>query len=135
MTKTINWFMSLSLRELLIRIPALSQRKTLLETKNRTLKCSKRHYSTVRAMKNVGVLTEDGAFALFFFPTLVDLTAQESPPPGICHPRQKKDPNARGSAREGGLGTAGIDFTKTIIPLALIAFESKAHSAFGLMGY
>jgi len=28
-----------------------------------------------------------------------------------------------------------LDFTKTIIPLALIAYESIAHSAFGLMGY
>ena len=38
-----------------------------------------------------------------------DLTAQESPPPGICHPRQK-DTNARGSAGGGGeLGAPGID--------------------------
>ena len=28
-----------------------------------------------------------------------------------------------------------LDFTKTIIPLALMAFESKAHSAFGLMSW
>ena len=53
-------------REVLIRIRELLQRKTLIETKNRTLKCLKRHYSTVRSMKNVAVLTEDGAFALFF---------------------------------------------------------------------
>ena len=51
-----------------IRILALLQGKTLTETKNRTLKCLKRHYSTVRSMKNVAVLTEDGAFALFFRP-------------------------------------------------------------------
>ena len=37
------------------------ERKTLLETKNRTLKCLKRHYSTVQSKKNVAVLTEDGA--------------------------------------------------------------------------
>ena len=55
-----------SRREVLIRILALLQRKTLIETKNRTLKCLKRHYSTVRSMKNVAVLTENGAFALFF---------------------------------------------------------------------
>ena len=77
-------------REVLIRIIALLQRKTLTETKNRTLKCLKRHYSTVRSMKNVAVLTEDGAFALFFRPHRGDLTAQESPPPGIYHPTQKK---------------------------------------------
>ena len=50
-----------SRREIFIRILALLQRKTLLETKNRTLKCVKRHYSTVQSMKNVAVLTEDGA--------------------------------------------------------------------------
>ena len=55
-----------SRREVLIRILALLQRKTLIETKNRTLKCLKWHYSTVRSMKNVAVLTENGAFALFF---------------------------------------------------------------------
>ena len=55
-----------SRREVLIRILALLQTTTLPETKNRTLKCLKRHYSTVRSMKNVAVLTEDGAFALFF---------------------------------------------------------------------
>ena len=32
---------------------------------------------------------EDGALALFFVPTPADLTVQESPSPGICHPRQK----------------------------------------------
>ena len=58
----------------------------------RTLKCLKWHYSTLRSMKNVAVLTEDGAFALFFRP----------------HPREfaiqgKKNANARGSAR-GGAG-------------------------------
>ena len=41
-------------------------------------------------MENVAVLTEDGAFGLFFQPHRGDLTAQESPPPGICHPTQKK---------------------------------------------
>ena len=51
-----------------IRILALLQRKTLIETKNRTLKCLKWRYSTVRSMKNVAVLTEDGAFAVFFCP-------------------------------------------------------------------
>ena len=31
--------------------------------------------------------------------------------------------------------TNQLDFTKTIIPLALIAYESMDHLAFGLMGY
>ena len=34
-------------REVLITNIALLQRKTLIETKNRTLKCLKRHYLTV----------------------------------------------------------------------------------------
>ena len=55
----------MSLRcEVLIRILALLQRKMLAETKNRTLKCLKWHYSTVRSKRNVAVLTEDRAFAL-----------------------------------------------------------------------
>ena len=65
------------------------QRKTLIETKNRTLKCLKWHYLTVRSMKNVAVLTEDGVFALFFRPHPGGFEAQESPPQGVCHPRQK----------------------------------------------
>ena len=58
-----------------------------IETKNRTLKCLKWHYSTVRSMKNVAVLTEDGAFALFFRPHPGDL---------------QKNANAWGSPRGGG---------------------------------
>ena len=74
-----------------IRI-ALLQGRMLIEIKNRTLKCIKWHYSTVRSMKNVAVLTEDEAFALFFRP----------------HPREfaiqgKKNANARGLTR-GGAG-------------------------------
>ena len=80
--------------EVLVRILALLQRKKLIETKSRTLKCLKWHYSTVRSMKNVAALTEDGAFALFF-----------------RHLRQKIA-NARGSIRGGGrvLGAGGIDW-------------------------
>ena len=66
----------MSLRhEVLIRI-ALLQRQMLTETKNRTLKCLKWHYSTVGLMKNVAVLMEDGAFALFG-------SLSSSPPQGI----------------------------------------------------
>ena len=52
-----------------------------------------------------------GHLLSFFVPTPEDLTAQESPPPGICHPRQK-NANSRGSARGrgGGLGAGGIDW-------------------------
>ena len=58
-------------------------------------------------MKNVAVLTEAGHLPSFLVPTPEDLTAQESPLPGICHPRQnQKNANARGSARAGGGGGA-----------------------------
>ena len=83
-----------SRREVLIRILALLQRKTLIETKNRTLKCLKWHYSTVRSIKNVAVLTEDGAFALFIRPHPREFAIQD-----------KKNANARESA-EGGEGWA-----------------------------
>ena len=82
-----------SRREVLIIILALLQRKTLIEPKNRTLKCLRRRYSTVRSMKNVAVLTEDGAFALFFRPN-----------PGGLAIQGKKNGNDRGSARGGGGG-------------------------------
>ena len=93
-----------SRREVLIRILALLQRKTLIETKNRTLKCLRRHYSTVRSMKNVAVLMEAGHLHSFFVPTPADLTPQESPPPGICHPRQKKKKNEMPGGQQGGGG-------------------------------
>ena len=90
-----------SRREVLIRILALLQRKTLIETKNRTLKCLKWNYSTGRSMKNVTVLTEDGGICPLFL----------SPPRGIWqlkspHPREfaiqgKKNANAPGSAPRG----------------------------------
>ena len=80
-----------SRREVLIRILALLQRKTLIETKNRTLKCLKRHYSTVRSMKNVAVSTHPGGFVSSRVLT-----------PGKLPSKAKKIANARGSAQGGG---------------------------------
>ena len=91
-----------SRREVFIRILALLQRKTLNETKNRTLK------STVRSMKNVAVLTEDGEFAHFFSPHPGAFDSSRNPTPGNLPSKVKKKANARGSAR-GALGAAGID--------------------------
>ena len=62
--------------------------------KNRTLKRLKGRNSTVRSMKNVAVLTEDGAFTVFFRPLPREYAIQG-----------KK--NARGSARAGGGGGEG----------------------------
>ena len=66
----------------IVRILALLQRKTLIETKNRTLKCLKWNYSTVLSMKNVALLTEDGAFALFFRPHPGGFDSSKVPTPG-----------------------------------------------------
>ena len=89
-----------SRREVLIRI-ALLQRKTLIETKNRTLKYVKWHSSTVRSKKNVAVLTEDGAFALFFRPHPGGFDSSRAPSPGNL-PFKAKKSQCRGSARGGG---------------------------------
>ena len=76
-------------REVLIRIIALLQRKTLVETKNHTLKCLKRLYSTVRSMKNVAMLPEDGAFTLFFRPHW-GFDSSRVPTPGNLPSKAKK---------------------------------------------
>ena len=98
-----------SRREVLIRILALLQRKTLIETKNRTLKCLKWHYSTVRSMKNVAVLTEDGAFALFFRPHPGGFDSSRVPTPGNLPSKAKKMLMPGG--QPGGGGWAQLELT------------------------
>ena len=92
-----------SRREVLIRILALLQRKTLIETKNRTLKW---HYWTVRSIKNVALLTEDGAFALFFRPHPRGFDSSRVSTPGNLLDQGKKIANTRG---QGVLGPAGFE--------------------------
>ena len=104
-----HWCMS-SQREVFIRILALLQRKTLIETKNRTLKCLKRHYSTVQSMKNVTVLTKDGAFALFFCPHPGGFNSSRVPTPREFAIQGEQNANARGSARGWG-GAGQLDLT------------------------
>ena len=61
-------------------------------------------------MKNVAVLTEDGALALFFRPHPGGFDNSRVPTPGNLPSRAKKNANAGGSARGGGgLGAGGID--------------------------
>ena len=104
-----HWCTS-SQREVFIRILALLQRKTFIETKNHTLKCLKRHYSTVQSMKNVTVLTKDGAFALFFPPHPGGFDSSRVPIPRQFAIQGQKIANAGGQPGAGvGLGTAGID--------------------------
>ena len=92
-----------SRREVLIRILALLQRKTLIETESHTLKCLKWHYSTVRSMKNVAALTEDGAFAISG-----GFDSSRVPTPGNLQSKAKKM-LIPGGQPGGGLGAGGID--------------------------
>ena len=93
-----------SRREVLIRILALLQRKTLIETKNRTLKCLKWNYSTGRSMKNVAVLTEDRAFALFFRPHHRGFDSSRVPTPRNLPSKAKKMLTPGGQPGRGGAG-------------------------------
>ena len=99
----------MSRREVLIRILALLQRKTLIKTKNCTLKHLKWHYSTVQSMKNVAVLTEDGAFALFFRPHPGGFDSSRVPTPRNLPSKAKKMLMPRDQPGGGGLSAAGID--------------------------
>ena len=65
-------------------------------------------------MKNVAVLTNDGAFALFFCPHPGGFDSSRDPTPGNLPSKAKKMVmGGKESAWEGGLGmglgTAGID--------------------------
>ena len=69
-------------------------------------------------MKNVAVLTEDGAFALFSRPHPGGFDSSRVPTPGNLPSKAKINANARKSARgpEGGggwLGVGGIDWCIT----------------------
>ena len=98
-----------SRREILMRILALLPRKTLIETKNRTLKCLKRHYSTVRSMKNVAVLTEDGALTLFFRLHPGGFDSSRVPTLGNLPSKAKTMLMPGGQPGEGRLGATGND--------------------------
>ena len=84
-----------------------------VETKNRTLKCLKWHYLTVRSMKNVAVLTEEGAFALFFRPHPGGFDSSRVPTPRNLPSKAKKmlmPGGQRPRGRGGGQGAGGIDW-------------------------
>ena len=104
-----------SRREVLIRILALLQRKTLIETKNRTLKCLKWHYLTVRSMKNVAVLTEDGEFALFFRPHPVGFGSSRVPTPGNLPSKAKMLMPGSQPGGGGGGGWAQVELTDALL--------------------
>ena len=106
----------MSLRhEVLIRILVLLQRKTLLETKNRTLKSLKPPYSTVQSMKNVAVLTEDRAFAVFFRPHHGGFDSSRVPTPRNLPSKAKKMLTPGGQpGRGGGGGWVQLELTDAL---------------------
>ena len=59
-------------------------------------------YSTVRSRKNVAVLTEDGAFALFFRPDPGRFDSSRVPNPGNLPSKAKEMFLPEGQAGEGG---------------------------------
>ena len=64
----------------------------------------------------------------FFVPTPEDLTAQESPPPGICHPRQK-NANARG----GGGGWGQVELTDALMVCGSTPTEGTVFLFWGVV--
>ena len=79
-----------SRREVLIRILALL------------------YYWTVRSIKNAALLTEDGAFALFFRPHPGGFASSRVPTPVNLPSKANKMP-IPGGQPGGGLGAGGID--------------------------
>ena len=77
-------------------------------------------------MKNVAVLTEGGALALFFRPHPGGFDSSRVPTPGNLPTKAKKNANARGSARgrrglddARGVGWVQLELTDALIWLRL----------------
>ena len=70
--------------------------------KNRTLKGLKWNYSTVRSIKNVALLTENGAFALLFRPHPGGFDSSKVPTPGNLPSKAQKMPMPGGQPGRGG---------------------------------
>ena len=64
-------------------------------------------------MKNVVVLTEDGALALFFHPHPGEFDSSRVSTPGNL-PSKAKNANARGSVRGGEGGWAQVELTDAL---------------------
>ena len=87
----------------------LLQRKTVIETKNSHIKMLKMVlFDCAITMKNVAVLTEDGALALFFRPHPGDLfDSSRVPTPGNLPSKAKKMIMPGGQPCGGGGGGWG----------------------------
>ena len=103
----MNWCRS-SRREL-----ALLQRKALIETKKSHIKMLKMALFYCAISEKCCSVVGGRGIPPFFRPHPGDMTAQESPPRGICYPRLKKKKKTLmlmpGGQPGEGLGAAGID--------------------------
>ena len=113
-----------SWREVLTRILVLLQKNTLIKPKNRTLQCLKRHYLTVRSIKNVAVFTEDGAFALFFRPHPRGFDSSRVPTPGNLTSKAKKMLMPGGQPGKEGGGWAQVELTDALSLFVIIIITS-----------
>ena len=96
--------------EVFIRILAVLQRKTLIETKNRTLKYLNDVIRLCDQWKMLQCWQRKGICPLFSFPPQ-GIWQIKSPHTREFAIQGKKNANARGSAEGGGgLGAAGIDW-------------------------
>ena len=113
-------------RLLKIRILALLQSKTLLETKNRPLKCLKRHYLTLQSITNVA----DGGRGVcpLFSSPLRGIWQVKSPNPLWIMPGGQPGRVLKGGG--GGLSAAGIHLCTLKKPRA---FSVLSHVAIHLL--
>ena len=77
-------------------------------------------------MKNVALLTEDGAFALFFRPHRGGFDSSRVPTPGNLPSKAKRNANSRGSARGGG-GWAQVELLYHALKSYLSNIQISLH--------
>ena len=77
-------------------------------------------------MKNVALLTEDGAFALFFRPHRGGFDSSRVPTSGNLPSKAKRNANSRGSARGGG-GWAQVELLYHALKSYLSNIQISLH--------
>ena len=82
---------------------------------------------SVRSIKNVALLTEDGAFALFFLPHPGGFASSRVPTPGNLQSKAKKMLIPGGQPGGGGLGAGGIDWCITLISKYKALYGKKTY--------
>ena len=93
----------------MLSTPSFKKSLVVEQFQGNYVKCLKWNSSTVRSMKIVAVLTEDGAFALFFRPHHGGLESSRVPTPRNLPSKAKKMLIPGGQPGGGGLGAPGIN--------------------------